>query len=176
MYNNCTVCSEPYIDIVFCYTHITCSSLFSRFTPQLACDHALSLCLCKLLSGGGHDTYLLQITWKNAIIWTFFWLDRKQYRWFALFWLAKMPPSVSCCWFQSAFLLVYIHTRVRYQISASSVFLNFFEECLNRNFIHWNIFHLIVYLKVAVKNSPIIWMQFDTGYKLQRRQTGSLFK
>ena len=49
-----------------------------------------------------------------------------------------------------------------------------FEECLNRNFIHWNIFHLIVYLKVAVKNSPIIWMQFDTGYKLQRRQTGSL--
>ena len=35
----------------------------------------------------------------------FFWLDRKQYGWFALFQLAKMPPSVSCCWFQSAFLL-----------------------------------------------------------------------
>ena len=105
MYNNCTVCSEPYIDIVFCFTHITCSSLFSRFTPQLACDHALSLCLCKLLSGGGHDTFLLQITCKKASIWTFFWLVRKQYGWFALFRLAKTPPSVSCCWFQSAFWL-----------------------------------------------------------------------
>ena len=34
-------------------------------------------------------------------------------------------------------------------------------------------FHRI--LKIAVKNSPIIWMKFDTGYKLQKWQTGSLF-
>ena len=71
----------------------------------LACDHALSLYLCNLCSGGGHDTFLSQITCKKARIWTFFWLDRKQYGWFALFRLAKTPPSVSCCWFQSAFLL-----------------------------------------------------------------------
>ena len=45
------------------------------------------------------------ITCKKARIWTFFWLDRNQYGWFSLFWLAKMPPSVSCCWFQSAFFL-----------------------------------------------------------------------
>ena len=38
----------------------------------------------------------------------------------------------------------WIHTRVRYKISAGSVFLNF-EERLNRNFPHWSIFHLIVY-------------------------------
>ena len=42
---------------------------------------------------------------KKARIWTFFWLGRKQYGWFVLFQLAKMPPSVSCGWFQSAFLL-----------------------------------------------------------------------
>ena len=57
------------------------------------------------LMGRGHDTFLCRITCKKARIWTFFWLDRKQYGWFALFRLAKMPPSVSCCWFQSAFLL-----------------------------------------------------------------------
>ena len=41
--------------------------------------------------------------------------------------IAKTPPSVSCCWFQSAFCLCneqLIHTRVRYEISANSVFLN----------------------------------------------------
>ena len=57
------------------------------------------------LTGRGHDTFLCRITCKKARIWTFFWLDRKQYGWFALFQLAKMPPSVSCCWFQSAVLL-----------------------------------------------------------------------
>ena len=56
------------------------------------------------LTGRGHDTFVCRITCKKAGIWTFFWLDRKQYGWFALFQLAKMPPSVSC-WFQSAFLL-----------------------------------------------------------------------
>ena len=38
----------------------------------LACDHALSLCLCNLFPGGGHDTILSQITCKKARIWTFF--------------------------------------------------------------------------------------------------------
>ena len=71
----------------------------------------------------------------------------------------------------------WIHTRVRYQISASSVFLNL--RCIwriskNRNFIHWNIFHFIVYLKVAVKNSLIIWMQFDTGYEFACMQTSPI--
>ena len=38
----------------------------------------------------------------------------------------------------------WIHLQVCDQISASSVFFEF-EECLNRNCIHWNIFHFIVY-------------------------------
>ena len=49
-----------------------------------------------------------------------------------------------------------------------------FEEFLNRNVIHWNIFHFIVYLKVAVKNSLIIWMQFDTGYEFACVQTSPI--
>ena len=87
---------------------------------------------------------------KNARNWTFFWLDRKQYGWFALFWLAKMPLSVSCCWFQSAFLLAY---NTHASSLSNFCWLSFleFEECLNRNFIHWNIFHLIVYLKLQSK-------------------------
>ena len=113
----------------------------------LTCDHALSLYLCNLFSGGGHATFLLQITCKKARIWTFFWLDRKQYVWFAPFRLAKMPLSVSCCWFQSAFLLAY-KWAVNTHASSLSNFcrLSFleFEESLNRNFIHWNVFHLIV--------------------------------
>ena len=39
---------------------------------KLACDHAFSLYLCNLCSGGGHDTFLSQITCKKARIWTFF--------------------------------------------------------------------------------------------------------
>ena len=77
----------------------------SRVSLSLACDHALSLYLCNLFSAGGHDTFLSQITFKKARIWIFFWLDRKQYGWFALSRLAETPPSVSCWWFQSAFLL-----------------------------------------------------------------------
>ena len=49
------------------------------------------------------DIILSQITCKEARIWTSFWLDKKQYGWFAMFRLAKMPPSVSRCWFESAF-------------------------------------------------------------------------
>ena len=72
----------------------------------------------------------------------FFWLDRKQYGWFALLRLAKMPPSVSCCWLQSAFLLA-CKWAVNTHASSLSNFcrLSFlwiyvkFEECLNRNFI-----------------------------------------
>ena len=104
----------------------------------VTCDHALSLYLCNLFSGGGHDTFLSQITCKKARIWTFFWLDRKQYGWFALFQLAKMPPSVSCCWFQSAFLLaqwaVNTHASSLWNFCGLS-FLEL-EGHLNRNFIH----------------------------------------
>ena len=81
------------------------------------------------LTRRGHDTFLCRITCKKARIWTFFWLDRKQYGWFALFWLAKMPTSVSC---QSAFLL----EKWAVNTHASS-FWNFcrlsfleFEKCL----------------------------------------------
>ena len=31
----------------------------------IACDHALSLYLCNLFSGGGYDTFLSQITCKK---------------------------------------------------------------------------------------------------------------
>jgi len=80
---------------------------FTDYTTRgtIACDHALYLYFCNLFLGGGHDAILSQITCKKAIIWTSFWLDRKQYGWFALFWLAKMSLSISCCRFQSAFLL-----------------------------------------------------------------------
>ena len=71
----------------------------------LAWDHALSLLSLYVSHKKRDDTFLCRITCKKTGIWTFFWLDRKQYGWFALFQLAKMPPSVSCCWFQSAFLL-----------------------------------------------------------------------
>ena len=99
------------------------------------------------LTGRGHDTFVCRITCKNARIWTFFWLDRKQYEWFALFRLAKMPPSVSCCWFQSAFLLAKwaVNTHATWLWNFYRLSFLEFEECLNRNFIHWNIFHLIVY-------------------------------
>ena len=72
---------------------------------KLPQNHSLSLYHCNLFSGGGHDTILSQITCEKVRIWTSFWLDRKKYGWFALFRLAKMPPSISCCWFQSASLL-----------------------------------------------------------------------
>ena len=90
-----------------CVCHIKCP--VKKATDRLAWDHALSkpspYYLFMSLTGRGHDTFLCRITCKNTRIWTFFWLDRKQRGWFALFRLAKMKPSVSCCWFQSAFLL-----------------------------------------------------------------------
>ena len=96
--------------VIFHHAWAARLDIFENFRSRLnrklvACDHALSLYVCNLFSGGGHDTFLSQITCKKARIWTFLWLDRKQYGWFALFWLAKTLPSVSCCWFQSAFLL-----------------------------------------------------------------------
>ena len=86
----------------------------------------------------------------------FFWLDRKQYGWTALFRLAKTLPSVSLLLSEQVRRLSFLE----------------FEEYLNRNFIHWNFpFHRT--LKITVKNSTINWTQFqDTrGYKLQKRQT-----
>ena len=107
----------------------------------LTYDHALSLYLCNLFSEGGHDTILSQITCKKARIWTSFWLGRKQYGWFALFRVAEMPPSVCCCWFQSAFLLAQWAANTHASSLSNFCWLSFleFEECLNRNFYPWNI-------------------------------------
>ena len=88
-------CRNPQESYIYLNEHLNCS-LRSCPLP------IIPLCLSW---GRGHDTFLCRITCKNARIWTFFWLDRKQCGWFALFRLAKMTPSVSCCWFQSAFLL-----------------------------------------------------------------------
>ena len=78
---------------------------------------------------------------KKARIWTSFWLDRKQYGWFALLRLAEMPPSVSCCWFHSAFLLAQWAANTHSSPLSNFYRLSFleFEECLNRNFHPWNI-------------------------------------
>ena len=102
-----------------------------KYNSLISC---LSLCLCNLFSGGGHDTMLSQITCKKARIWTFFWLDRNQYGWFALFRLAKMPPSVSCCWFQSAFFLASraVNTHARSLLNFCRLSFLEFEDCLNR--------------------------------------------
>ena len=67
------------------------------------------------ISGGGHDTFLLQITCKKPESGLFSdWIG-----WFSLFRLAKMPPSVSCCWFQSALLLV-AYTAISRKVVAKS--------------------------------------------------------
>ena len=108
---------------------------FTDYTTRgtIACYHALYLYLCYLFLGGGHDTILSQITWKNTIIWTSFWLDRKQYGWFALFRLARMSLSISCCWFQSTFLLAQgaVNVRTREFVMKYFCWLSFleFEEC-----------------------------------------------
>ena len=81
----------------------------------------------KSLTGRGCDTFLCRIKCKKARIWTFLWLDRKQYGWFALLQLPKMPLSVSFVDFSLHFCLrneQWILTRVRYKISAGSFFLN----------------------------------------------------
>ena len=69
-----------FFTMVLCFwSPLKCTSSVSWFVSEVACDHALSLYLCNLFSGGGHDTFLLQITCKKARIWTFLLLDRKQY-------------------------------------------------------------------------------------------------
>ena len=93
----------------------------------LTYDHALSLYLCNLFSEGGHDIIVSQITCKKARIWTSF--D----------WVGNNTDDLRCCdWPKCRHPLVVvnfslhfclrneqrIHTRVRYQISAGSVFLN----------------------------------------------------
>ena len=84
------------------------------------------------LTGRGHDTFLCRITCKKARIWTFFWLDRRQYGWFALFQLAKMPPSVSGCWFQSAFFACVMSSEYTREFVVKFLPAQFleFEECL----------------------------------------------
>ena len=91
---------------------------------EMALKHFTSLRPCplplSLFSGWVHD--ILQITCKKARIWTFFWLDRKQYGWFALFrWAKRRHPLVVVHDFSLHFCLrntQWIHTRIRYEISA----------------------------------------------------------
>ena len=51
--------------------------------------------------------------------------------------MAKMPPSFSCCWFRSAFLLAWWGANTHASSLWNFCRLSFleFEECLNRNFI-----------------------------------------
>ena len=103
-----------------------------HYLAGLLCDCFSSLRSCPLPAFGRRAWYIsFTDHMKNARNWTFFWLDRKQYGWFALFWLAKMPLSVSCCWFQSAFLLAYNTHASSLSIFCWLSFLEF-EECLNR--------------------------------------------
>ena len=46
----------------------------------------------------------------------------------------------------------WIHTRVRYKWNFCPLSFLEFEECLNRSFIHWNIYHLIVYQNSCSQN------------------------
>ena len=64
---------------------------------------------------------------KKARIWTFLWLDRKQYRWFALFHWPKCRHLLVVVDFSLHFCLrneQWIHAQVHYKTSAGSVFLN----------------------------------------------------
>ena len=49
--------------------------------------------------------------------------------------------AVSCCWFQCVFFLAKWAVNTHASSSWNFCWLSFleFEECLNRNFIHWNI-------------------------------------
>ena len=123
------------------------------------------------LTGRGHDTFFCRITCKNARIWTF--SD----------WIGNNTDDLRCsdcpkCRhplvvvdFSLHFCLrneQWIHTRVPYEISAGSVFLNLKNAWVEVSSIE--IISISSYTKtVAVETSPIIWMQFDTGYKLQKR-------
>ena len=73
----------------------------------LTCDHTLSLYICNLLSGGGHNTFLSQITCKNARIWTFFdWIGNNTDDFRCSDWPKCRYPLVVVD-FKSAFLLAY---------------------------------------------------------------------
>jgi len=48
--------SRMFLTIVLCFwTPLKGTSSVSWFVSEVACDHALSLYLCNLFSGGGHD-------------------------------------------------------------------------------------------------------------------------
>ena len=72
------------------------------------------------LTGRGHDAFVCRITCKKARIWTFFWLDRKQYKWFALFQLVTLARVMSSEYTSS----LWNFCRLSFHE---------FEECLNRN-------------------------------------------
>ena len=138
---------------------------FTDYTTRgtIACDHALYLYLCNLFLGGGRDTILSQITCKKVIIWTSFWLDRKHYRWFALFRSAKMSLSISRCWFQSTFLLaqgaVNVHSSSLWNFCWFS-FLEF-EECSMFLIEIWSTEIIIFYISSYTKLQSIIHRSFE---------------
>ena len=79
----------------------------------LAWDHASPYYPFMSLTGRGHDTFLCRITCKKARIWTFFWLDQENNL------LVVVHFSLHFCLRNEQ----WIHTRVRIEISAGSVFL-----------------------------------------------------
>ena len=132
----------------------------------IACDHALSLYLCNLFYGGGHDTILSQITCIKARIWISFWLERKLYGWLTLFQLAKMPQSVSCRWFQSAFLFAQgaVPFTREFVMKFLTVQFSWIWRMFQIEFDPLKYFPSHPIIKSCSQiYSPIIWMQFDTG-------------
>ena len=121
------------------------------FAPQniawqlLAGDHALFIYLCNLFSGRGHDTFPLQITCKKARIWTFSdWTGNNTDDLRYSDWPKHRHPLVLVD-FSLHFCL-----PINEQNTHASSLWNFcrlsfleFEEYLNRNFIHWNIFNSV---------------------------------
>ena len=129
------------------------STIYNKLTTLRSCP----LPMFVTLTGRGHDAFVCRITCKKARIWTFFWLDRKRYKWFALFQLVTLARVMSSEYTSS----LWNFCRLSFHE---------FEECLNRN-------SSIEIFSISSFTLIINWnMQFDTGYKLQKRQTGSLFK
>ena len=107
----------------------------------IACDHALSLYLCNLFSGGGHDTFLSQITCKKARIWTF--SD----------WIGNNMDDLRCShWPKRRHLLVVVDFSLHIACVMSSEYTR--EFVMKFHPLKYFPFHRI--LKISVKNSPII--------------------
>ena len=130
----CLSCSSDIDMIIIMFTYIFVLAIFfhshtaERVRLFLACDHALSLYLCNLFSGRGHDTFLSQITCKKARIWTFSdWIGNNMDDLRCSHWPKRRHPLVVVDFSLHFCLRIneqWIHTRVRYELSAGSVFMN----------------------------------------------------